>query len=430
MKNRLTISIKKRSQPQWPIWLIIILPFFFGILLDFMKLPAAIKYLLDVCWVLLTLYLVIKRMRSISQNNKNSLAGLIGIFFIYVSCVYVLNYQSIFYFLWGIRNNFRFYILFFACAVFLKDKDIEDYFKFFEIFLWGNVLVSLIQYFLLGYDGDYLGGLFGTQVGCNGYTNLFFVIMSARSIVRYLNKMEGLKSCFVKCAAMLVVAALAEIKFFYLEFIMIVAAAVLLTDFSWRKLVIIISSAIIVILGYALLAIVFPNSVGFLSIEGILRIAASDKGYTSSGDVNRLTALTIISKRFLKTPLQQLFGMGLGNCDGAGYAFLTTPFYSRYSYLRYQWFSHAFLYLETGCTGLAMFTAFFVLVFLEGIKKGQKTKQQIVNGQIAAITALCCILIAVYNSSLRTEAGYMAYFVLSMPFIKQNNPNTKVVPIK
>ena len=253
------------------------------------------------------------------------------------------------------------------------------------------------------------------------------MIISARTIILYLNKIVSLRLCFVKCVFMLYIAALAELKFFYIEFILIVVVAILLTDFSWRKLAIIISSFAIVLMGYALLAVLFPNSAGFLSIEGILKIAASDRGYTSSGDMNRLTAIPVISKHFLKTPLEQLFGMGLGNCDNAGYAFLTSPFFVRHSSLHYQWFSYAFLYLETGYIGLLMYAIFFVLVFLEGTKKMQRTQQQTINDQIASIVAFCCILISIYNSALRIEAGYMAYFVLSLPFIKSQKNISKAI---
>jgi len=38
-------------------------------------------------------------------------------------------------------------------------------------------------------------------------------------------------------------------------------------------------------------------------------------------------------------------------------------------------------------------------------------------GQIALIAAVLCIMLGIYDSSLRTEAGYMMYFVLSFPFI-------------
>ena len=43
------------------------------------------------------------------------------------------------------------------------------------------------------------------------------------------------------------------------------------------------------------------------------------------------------------------------------------------------------------------------------------------------IFAICCILIAIYNSSLRMEAGYMAYFVLALPFVESAKPQGDVV---
>lgn len=423
MKIKLTISVKKRNQPQWLIWLIIMMPFMFGTLLDLFALPSALKYLLDVSWTLLTLFLVIRVRNRIIYDKRSSLFFLVGTFFVYVSVVYILNYQSVFYFLWGIRNNFRYYVFFFACTEFLRKEDIDDYFHVFDILFWINICASLVQHFMFGYRADWLGGIFGTQTGVNAYTNLFFVIMSAKTVVRYLNKAEKMGSCIAKCGAMVIVAALAEIKFFYLEFILIVAMAILLADFSWRKLAATLGCICVILGGYYLLIVLFPGSRGFLSIESILKIAASDRGYTSSGDMNRLTALMIISNRFLTTPIKQLFGMGLGNCDSAGYAFLTTPFYNRYSNLRYHWFSHAVMYLETGLIGLSLYGAFFVLIIRESTKKINKTKKQISYNQIVAITAVCCLLTAVYNSSLRTEAGYMVYFVMAIPFINENTHN-------
>lgn len=38
---------------------------------------------------------------------------------------------------------------------------------------------------------------------------------------------------------------------------------------------------------------------------------------------------------------------------------------------------------------------------------------------------ILCIIISVYNSSLRTEAGYMVYFVLAIPFVFNKNRGSK-----
>ena len=110
--------------------------------------------------------------------------------------------------------------------------------------------------------------------------------------------------------------------------------------------------------------------------------------------------------------------MGLGNCDTAGYSFLVTPFYKQYAYLNYHWFSIAFLFLETGFLGLAMYYGFFVLVIQQCVKGKKHTGKGRCYNHIAILVAVCCMLITVYNSTLRMDAGYMAYFILALPFVK------------
>ena len=53
MKRSYTISIKRRSQPEWLLWMIVMLPFLFGTLNDFLGLPWMIRYVLDIAWIAL-----------------------------------------------------------------------------------------------------------------------------------------------------------------------------------------------------------------------------------------------------------------------------------------------------------------------------------------------------------------------------------------
>lgn len=417
MSSKLTIRIKKRKQPEYLILLIVFLPFLFGVLLDFMLLPNALKYVLDLAWVVLLalMFMNLEICKAVTRSVSILIVGFI-VFVLATFVIYIFNYQSVFYYLWGVRNNFRFFVLFFACIIFLKREDANDFLKFFEIFFWVNAIITAVQYFAFGIEGDKLGGVFGSTVGCNRYTNLFFGIITAKAIIYYLNKQEKLWSLILKSGVMMVIAALAEIKFFYIEFVIIIIAAVLLTDFSVRNVIVIVGGLIAASFGAFLLVRFFPDSAGFLSLEGIMEIAASEKGYTSSGDLNRLTALSTISNDFLTTIPKKLFGLGLGNCDMAAYDFLMTPFYRQYSFLRYDWFSHAFLFLETGYMGLLFHFGFYIFVFIKAIKKTAILQKTMYN-QIAAIVAICCIINTFYNASLRSEAGYMAYFVLALPFL-------------
>ena len=416
MNVKLKIKLKNRTQTGWLIWFLIIMPFLFGFLNETLGLPWSIRYLLDIAWCLLLGY------RVLSLRRGPQVPGVwIGMFLIYTLLVYVMQWQSALYYLWGVRNNFRFYAAFFAFAAFLKMSDIEDYWKLFDKLFWIDVVVSIYQFFALGVDGDQLGGLFGTETGGNGYTNLFFLIVVIRSLVLYLDKQEKFKDCLAKCAAALVVAAMAELKFFFVEFVIVMVLAVLFTGFSWRKLAVILGGAVGVMLCVSLLTSLFPGWMGWFSLEWFLEAASSDRGYTSSGDLNRLNAITQINELWLTSGWQQIFGLGLGNCDTSSFAIVNTPFFEAYGNMHYTWISYAMMYLETGWIGLMFYWGFFVLVFFQ-VRKIERRCEGTARSycRVARIMAVLCGGISIYNRSLRTEAAYMAYFVLAVPYVLKN----------
>lgn len=415
----LQIRIKKRSQPEWLVWLLVFVPLLFGTLFDFFALPMVFKYVLDITWVMLLIIAAINfyNRNILINNNHKVLIGWILAFFVFTFLVYIFNYQSVLYYLMGVRNNFRFYFVFISFILFLNAEDIGYYLKVFDAFFWINAVVMPIQYFLFDYKQDSLGGIFGTQSGCNGYLNIFFVIICAKSIIDYLNKNERAVMMLSKCGVSLLLSTFAEIKYFYIEFIVIIITAVLVTSFSWRKLLVIIGGALAVVVAVNLLIIIFPYFSDLFSIEAILESQA--KGYSGINTIGRLNAIPTVSEFFLDTIPEKLTGLGLGNCDTSNVDLLNTPFYKEYGYLRYFWFSTAHITLETGYIGFAFFAGFFALIVVLSaleIRKGSPYKTY---WQIAIVIAVSSIMIIIYNSSLRTEVGYMIYFILSLPFALQ-----------
>ncbi len=411
------ITIKKRTQAGWLMWLLILLPFLFGLLNELLGLPKAIRYTLDVVWLCLLGFMMLKqRMQQSGRIGKSSMW--IWLYLLYSLMGVLMQLQSPLFYLWGIRNNFRFYVAYFAFCTFLAADDVEEYLSLFDWLFWLNLVVSLYQYFALGLEGDYLGGIFGVETGANGYSNVFFLIISVKSLVFYLTKREKLWMCLAKCAAMLLVAALAEMKFFFAEFALVLVCAILTTGFTWRKLNIILGGTLILLVCAELLSTIFPMFDGFFSLSNFWVKATSNRGYTSSGDLNRLNAIPQINELWLKNGWQRLFGLGLGNCDTSGFAFLNTPFFEKYGDLHYTWLSYAMIYLETGWIGLVFYFGFFVLVYWKICKIHKKLRGEGVAWCVVGrIMAILCMIISVYNSSLRTEAGYMAYFILAIPFV-------------
>lgn len=414
MKSR--IVLKKRTQAEWLVGVLILFPFLFGLLNELLRLPWSIRYLMDVAWLVLLALMAVNGSRL---RNVKSLAIGTLLFLGYTLVVYLLQYQTILYYLWGFRNNFRMYVAFFACAAFLTPEDADSYLSLFDKLFWVNLPVCLIQFFGYGLSQDYLGGIFGTAF-TNGYTNIFLVIIMTRSVVLYLEKKESTWMCACKCVAIFLVAALAELKYFFVEAALIIAMAMVITRFTWRKFWVVVGGLLAIIIGIQLLAIIFPEFVGWFSLKTMLESATTDKGYTYSGDLNRLTAIPRINELWLTEWWERLFGLGLGNCDTASYDLLNTPFYVANGDMHYTWMSYSFMYLECGWIGLLFFFGFFGLVFL---RAWMMSKDKIGNmgtySRMVMIVSALCVPMAVYNGSLRTEAGYMIYFFLALPFVYQ-----------
>ena len=416
----MTIRIKKprqHSKPEWLIIFMLVMPFLISFLTELLPFPSAVKYTIDLGWLLLVLFMVRSGMRLPSRYSQHLLFVVLA-FFAFTVVGFLLGYQSVLYYVWGFRNNARFFVFFFACILFLNSESVEPLLQLMDTLFVINFFITLYQFFILDISQDYLGGIFGVESGCNGYTNIFLVIVITRSILRYLNYAESTKSCLMKCAMALLITALAELKIFLVEFVLIVFLAMLVTKHSQRKLLLICAACIGLVLSMQLLVTVFPYWAGKLNVAEMWEEIASDEGYTDAGDLNRMTAVPDAMAMFLHTLPQKLFGLGLGNCDTSSFSFLNTPFYEENSWLHYSWFSSSFLVLETGLVGLVLYVLFFLLIFFAVRNLEHSGKGHMEYCQLASILSLICLVLIIYNISLRTEAGYMMFFMLALPFIK------------
>lgn len=397
------------------------MPFAFSFFIEFLGLPSAVKYVVDLGWLALMLGLLINRIR-LPDRQPVHLLVLFVLFFGLTALGVLLNFQTPQYYLWGLRNNIRFFVFFFACICFLKVERAAQCLRIFDILLWINLPLMLYQFVILDkegkYYGDFLGGIFGMQAGCNGYMNIFLMIVVAKSVLQYMNGQEGMMRCGINCAVALALAALSELKMFFLEFVIIVALASLITRFSVRKLWIILGGILGVLVAIRVIYVLFPAFAGWFRIDRIWETATSTKGYTGYNDMNRMTAVPMSLEQFLLSPWEKLFGLGLGNCDHASFDFLVTPFYRANNQLNYFYFSSAMLVLETGLVGLGLYVLFFVLLYFTVHQRQKRKQATTLYCQLARIMALMCLVLILYNNSLRTEAGYMVYFVLALPFMK------------
>jgi O-antigen ligase len=197
---------------------------------------------------------------------------------------------------------------------------------------------------------------------------------------------------------------------------MICIASAIFTKFSWRKLLLILAAALLLAVTSAVLTTIYGER-NALTWERIILLLTTEN-YASKEDLSRFSALPTVSREFLNTFPQKLFGLGLGNCDTSSFAICNTPFFKRYSDLHYNWFSSSFLLLETGYFGLVLFLLFFILCFALALRRKKQGGNQLFC-QLSIIMSLICIVLTFYNCSLRMDVAYLAYFTLALPFINR-----------
>ena len=386
-------------------------------LTELLPIPDAIKFLCDGFLVLLLLKLFSQRFTKI-DNYSMPFVVIVGLFFFITLVGYLFNYQSVFYYLWGLRNNIRMFVAFFAFAYLADWEDAKGWIKALDVLFVINFAVVILQYFS-GYGQDFIGGIFGTSKGCNGSLLIFLCIVFAKTILSFMRGEEKMSKCIFVSVASLLVSTLSELKMFFILFILILFMASFMTAHSIKKTLFFAFGAVLVVLFSTLLTVLYKDFTDFLSFDSLIK-ALTDTGYATDEDIGRFTALPVISQRFLPGFFRKLFGLGLGNCDSSSLSMFNTPFFKSHQTVHYSYFSYAFLFLETGFVGLALYASFFVASFFVSRKLKKLEMADEFACQMSIILSVISLILLVYNSSLRMEIGFMLFFVLALPIISAN----------
>ena len=418
-KNR--FALRNRTIIQW---MVVIVSFWSILFKSISLLPGPLSYLKYVPdgFLLVLLVLALFKKRFSFRRTLLSPLRLVLIFFSFCLITGICRYQSVAYFLWGFRNNFRFYIAFFAFIVYLDEFDAEVWFKGMDLFFWINAGLSAIQFFLWGIKGDALGGIFGVLGASNGYTTCFMSIVVGKTILDAFMRKKGFAGALAKVIVSIVVAVMAEIKFFFFIVAFLIFGAAIITGFSVRKIIYVLLGAVVLSLGAMVLVDMFGFE-DFLSLEKLWENATKEN-YASKGDVNRLTAVASVTRRLDMNIIDQIFGFGLGNCDTSAFAICNTPFYRQHGYMHYHWFVSSMVFLEMGYVGLVLYISFFCICIEKAYKNNRRGIGKLLYYHLAILISALCIILVFYDSSLRIESGYMMYFVLALPFFQQRSVQT------
>ena len=394
--------------------------------------PSFANYFTDVLTILILFCAIKKYLKNKENLNIKNWMIVVGLLLLESIIGLIINEQRIMLYVWGIRNTYRFFAFLFGCIVLLNKKDVEKIFYIMYIFLFVNVLLCSYQFFVLRLGQDRVGGTFGVLEGANGYMNMFMVILSTYAMVNFQNKKWKLIQFLLVILSCMYIAAISELKMFYVEVVIIVLIGILLSKPNFRTIMIILGSAITLYIAIQVLYNIYPGFKNFFNLEKMISYA-SKTGYAREDQLNRLTAIDTLDKSFLKKQNRRLIGIGTGNAEVSRFKVFNSEFAKNYSKkLAYNWFLHSFIFLENGYIGLIIYIVFFIIVFCDNIKFKKKDNAEVY--LVAQIISLISILLMCYDLSLRTEAAYMWFFTLSIGYIynklKNNNIEMKKIDDK
>lgn len=380
------------------------------------NLPSFLNYITDIVNIILLIGVIFNLKKNKGRKIKNNPIIFAYMLFFINFISFFIDYSNIALFLWGFRNIYRFFIFFYCCIYVLNKEDIIKIFKFLEKIYIINFFVCMYEYFINGIKFDSLGGIFGNNlIGGNGPLNVFIILMSIYYFVMYLNKQKKIFSLLCVLATSLIIASIAELKIVFFEIILLLVLIPIFIKFNLKMLITVI---ITLLIGYGALSIyiqLYPNNKDFLSIDFVEEYTLNSS-YGSTTDINRLSAISTINERYFFNNIKYKFiGLGLGNAETSQISMLNSNFYKNYGHtFKYTWFSHAFMYIESGYVGLILYIIFFLKITYDSFMN--KNKDPLIS--VTFLFSIYCIIFLFYNQSLRIETmGYTIFFVLSIPYI-------------
>ena len=385
---------------------------------------SVIYFLIDIPIILMVTFKIKKFIKTLLCKSVYSITAILLFIVIAMTVGGVINGVSLGNAIYGAYKYFRGFVFFYCVLAFGDSKSVKQTFKIFNCIFWINIVLTLIEFFLLGINQDLLGGIFGLVMGVNQYTNLYFVIISVYCIEKIVcHDAEGseYKRVLIISVLMLAVAALAEIKFFFAEFVLLFMVAYLCLPQKPQTFLGVALILICVIVFYNLLIRMFPEFstlIGELRRGGLARLIDLQKHYSTDYDIGRAAVFSYSNKYLLPNRWNRLFGMGIGNVTSSN--FVDNSFWLKNQGTHYDQFYTSYLYNEQGMIGFLLYCLIYVELLKIGIKSLFFTRTR-KYGTMLIMMVTGGIMIFIYNMAMYSQLSFIIFWALAVLVRKCTN---------
>ena len=391
---------------------------FYGAIRDYLDLPGAISYFIDILNIAVTAWLIFYK-RALTEIFELRLQRVLGAVLLLTAVsllTAILNHVRFLLVLWSCRNMLRYFPFFFATIIFW-DRRAADIYS--NALIWlqiPNAILCFFQFFIKNERGDEMGGIFGNVAGCNAFLCAFLFIVITLVVQKYLNGKANIIVMCASCFSAMVISAFAELKVSYLVIPLIIIASFMLNRPSLKTFILAAVITYGMVVAINLIVFYFPYwTDSFSSLKAFLHLGKETGG---GYYISRLGAFSEINEYFFKNSIvRNLIGYGFGNCEYSSFDFLTSEFFERYGVINYRWFSHMMWFLQTGYLGIICCAAFIVTSFFWITNMKLRFGDAGGIGSFGQIMCGVIIISFAYNCSMTIEAGYLMFAALAVPFV-------------
>lgn len=383
--------------------------------------PGSIYYIFDFINILLFI-LSLKRMASV---RGLALFGLVPTAALATYCLIsgLVNGVAVSLILWEGLTLCRLPLFLLLICTYWDFTQLRRILKMFYKLQILNVFMVAIEMFVFGLIQDQVGGIFGVQVGCNGPLNVYLCIVCAYAVSEFLAQRDSrdieIGGLILTCVASFLVAAVAEIKFFYLELPVILIIVLLITRPTRRTVAAILIAAFALAVGAYVLGQLMPDKFRQLMDISALYAEADNTVIETGYGISRIHAFSQIDGLFFHDDLAlKLFGLGFGSATGSSSGLFLSPLYRMYGYLNYDYLQLPTMYIQTGYIGVVLYSLVIAVSLLWAVKDKVAYRQK-ANWVVpfAASIVVLFYLNCFYMSTMRTQFAVLWAIVLSAPFL-------------
>lgn len=320
---------------------------------------------------------------------------------------------------WSLRMFFRPFLIMLCTEKSITVSDLKKIDSLILPLNFLHLILAAVQFYILKIRYDWNGGIFGAVQGCNGLVNVFYCVMIAYTVLQYLSRKRKLVEVAIVLVSAMLVAYWSELKFLYIEIIVIVLLAVLINKPNLRTLFLCAGIIIFISLIVPKMTDFLPDNFNQLyDVEALISYNNSAYNETGRGFISRGNGLDIIRSEINNGSIfKTIFGNGLGGANSISFLNIESKIEITDGWRNYNFFSLIFLVIEMGYLGVVGFLIIFLMLAICYLKIRDKFYKTF--GLVMII--ITCINIWYNSSWIIDNTAYMLTFFMAIPLIQLKN---------